>query len=88
MEPVVKHAFAGRFEFIPFEHDQAEHGPRGVVPADQPLAAHVTYAWGDRMVNLMAITPNGTPFGVTSVPLVQDDEATPIERYAAWMPLP
>lgn len=55
-------------------------------PNDQPLAAHVTYVWGDRMVNLMAITPNGTPFGVTSVTLVQDGDASPIERYCEWMP--
>jgi len=55
-------------------------------PNDQPLKADVTYVWGDRMVNLMAVTPNGTPFGVTSVTLVQDGDATPIERYAVWMP--
>ncbi len=55
-------------------------------PNDQPCAALVTYVWGDRMVNLMATTPNGVPYGVTSVTLVQDGDATPIERYATWMP--
>lgn len=55
-------------------------------PNDQPLKADVTYVWGDRMVNLMAVTPNGAPFGVTSVTLVQDGDAAPYERYATWMP--
>lgn len=54
-------------------------------PDDQPLAAHVTYVWGDRMVNLMAITPYGKPFGVTSVTLVQEGDPRPIEGYAEWM---
>lgn len=55
-------------------------------PNDQVLAAHVTYVWSDRLVNLMVITPNGTPFGVTSVQLVQDNDEGPSERYAEWMP--
>ena len=55
-------------------------------PNDQVLAAHVTYVWGDRMVNLMAITPNGAPFGVTSVTLVQDGDERPVERFCEWMP--
>ena len=55
-------------------------------PNDQPLKADVTYVWGDRMVNLMAVTPNGTPFGVTSVTLVQEGDPVPAERYAMWMP--
>jgi len=55
-------------------------------PDDQMFAAHVTYVWNDRMVNLMAITANGTPFGVTSVTLVQEGDANPIERFCMWMP--
>jgi hypothetical protein len=55
-------------------------------PNDQMLDAHITYVWTDRMVNLMAVTPNGTPFGVTSVTLVQEGDATPIERFCMWMP--
>jgi hypothetical protein len=55
-------------------------------PDGQPLAALVTYVWGDRMINLVAFTPNGAPHGITSVTLVQDGDATPIERYAEWMP--
>jgi hypothetical protein len=55
-------------------------------PNDQDRAALVTYVWGDRMVNLMATTPNGVPYGVTSVTLVQDGDPTPTDRYATWMP--
>jgi hypothetical protein len=55
-------------------------------PNDQMFDAHITYVWNDRMVNLMAVTPNGTPFGVTSVTLVQEGDASPIERFCVWMP--
>ena len=55
-------------------------------PNDQMLDAHITYVWNDRMVNLMASTPNGTPFGVTSVILVQDGDPVPTERFCMWMP--
>lgn len=55
-------------------------------PDGQPCAAIVTYVWGDRMVNLTAMTPNGAPYGVTSVTLVQEGDASPIERYCEWMP--
>jgi hypothetical protein len=55
-------------------------------PDDQCLPALVTYVWNTRMINLAAFTPSGVPFGVTSVILVQEGDATPIERYATWMP--
>jgi hypothetical protein len=55
-------------------------------PNDQACAALVTYVWGDHMVNLTVMTPNGVPYGVTSVTLVQEGEAHPIERYCEWMP--
>jgi hypothetical protein len=55
-------------------------------PNDMPLAAIVAYVWSARMINVVAITPNGTPYGVTSVQLVQDADATPTARYCTWMP--
>lgn len=55
-------------------------------PDDQLCAAIVVYVWGDRMVNLTVMTPNGAPYGVTSVTLVQDGDTAPLERYCEWMP--
>jgi hypothetical protein len=55
-------------------------------PNDQKLAAHVTYVWSDRTINIMAITPNGDPYGVRSVTLIQDGDPYPVDRYCEWMP--
>jgi hypothetical protein len=55
-------------------------------PTGQLCAAIITYVWDDRMVNLMATTPNGTSYGVTSVTLVQEGDPNPIERFCMWMP--
>jgi hypothetical protein len=55
-------------------------------PDAQPLAAIVSYVWGDRMVNLTAFTANGRPYGVTSVILVQEGDPVPADHYAEWMP--
>jgi hypothetical protein len=53
----------------------------------QPLAAIVTYVHGDRMVNLTVHDHNGVPYGVCSVPLVQEDDvARPGAFYCEWMP--
>lgn len=54
---------------------------------DQPLAAIVTYVWGDQMVNLTVFDQAGAPFSATSVKLLQDDEEKPVFGYfAEWMP--
>lgn len=54
---------------------------------DGPFAAHVSYVWNDRMVNLMVINANGAPFAETSVTLVQEGDETPDEGcYCEWMP--
>jgi hypothetical protein len=54
---------------------------------DRPLAAMVVHVWGDRMVNLVVFDSNGTPHGVTSVNLLQDDDRKPERGYfCAWMP--
>jgi hypothetical protein len=67
-------------------HPDADQRIKGE-PNDQVCAALVTYVWGDHRVNLTVMTPNGAPYGVTNVTLVQeDDEAHPIERYCEWMP--
>lgn len=51
-----------------------------------PLAAHVCKVWSDCMVNLMAISEEGSPFSETSVRLIQDNEEAPASNYCCWMP--
>jgi hypothetical protein len=55
-------------------------------PGTHPLAAHISYVHGPRMINIMAISPNGQSFGVTSVALLQDDDPEPEGRFCVWMP--
>ena len=53
----------------------------------QPLAAIVTYVWGDRMINLTVFDQGGTPLSCTSVTLLQDnDPRLEAGYYAQWMP--
>lgn len=53
----------------------------------QPEAALVTFVHDDRCINVGGFNANGTPFGETSVILLQDDDAAPDNgRYAEWMP--
>lgn len=52
----------------------------------EPCAALVTRVWGDRCINIAAFDANGTPFGFTSVRLLQgDDVAREGEMHAKWM---
>lgn len=54
--------------------------------AAQPLTAHIVHVWNDRLVNVAVFDSNGWPFQVTSVTLLQDDDATPgLGRYCEWM---
>jgi hypothetical protein len=48
--------------------------------------AHIAKVNDDGTLNLMVIAPDGYPYGVQSVPLVQDDEDKPSSAYAEWMP--
>lgn len=53
----------------------------------QKLAAMITYVWNNRMVNLVAFSPDGQPRGATSVTLLQDDDVpSELGYYAEWMP--
>lgn len=53
---------------------------------EQPMAAHVTYVWNDRMINVMVIDPNGRSHPRTSVILLQDDDAKPDrQNFCTWM---
>lgn len=53
----------------------------------QPLAATVVHVWGDRLVNLQVLGADGKAYQVTSVVLLQDDDAAPVNGfYAQWMP--
>ncbi|MGF6697629.1 hypothetical protein OKW38_002241 [Paraburkholderia sp. MM5496-R1] len=52
-----------------------------------PLAAIVAHVHSDRLVNLAVFDANGVTHSRTSVPLLQDDEAVPVNGYyAEWMP--
>lgn len=65
----------GGFDSIT-QHDKAK-----------PLAAMIAHVWNDRMVNLIVFDSNGQPHGRTSVPLMQDGDATDQPgAYCEWMP--
>lgn len=52
-----------------------------------PMDATVVYVWNDRMVNLAARDHNGSPFSITSVPLLQEGDLAPRHTaYCEWMP--
>jgi len=53
----------------------------------QPCNASVAYVWNDRMVNLTVSDHYGKSFNMTSVQLLQDDDAAPANGYfCSWMP--
>lgn len=52
----------------------------------QPLAAIITYAHSDRLVNLAVFDANGKHFARTSVTLVQPDDEAPAGAHCRWMP--
>lgn len=55
--------------------------------SDQPFAAIVTYAFGDRMINLTVFDHAGNVETHTSVQLAQEDDPVPTQGgYAQWMP--
>lgn len=65
--------------FTPYADAENYHG-------DQPMAAIVTYVFGDRMVNLAVFDHNGNSKPYTSVTLVQEGDPRPDGRFAEWMP--
>jgi hypothetical protein len=58
----------------------------GSLDITQPEAAFITKVWSDRLINVGGFNANGTPFGETSVPLLQDDDPATLGPYAEWMP--
>lgn len=68
--------------------------PGTTLPADfllidgkQPCNASIAYVWSDRLVNLTVSDHYGKSFNLTSVQLLQDDDARPAAGYfAEWMP--
>lgn len=53
----------------------------------QPYPAFVAFVHSDTMINVGGFNDGGTPFGNTSVPLLQDDQPAPASGpYAEWMP--
>lgn len=64
-------------------------GVEGLTANDSftPMDATVVYVWHDRMVNLAARDHNGSPFSITSVPLLQEGDVAPRDTaYCEWMP--
>jgi len=54
---------------------------------ENPMAAIVAKVHDDRLVNLMAISPEGHPHPRPSVPLLQDDDKPDgRSEWCAWMP--
>lgn len=62
------------------------HRLRESLDIKQPEVGFVTYVWNDRMINVAGFNSNGDPFKLTSLTLVQDDEAKPEGSFATWMP--
>lgn len=63
------------------------HNRAGSLDLSQPEAALLCFVHGDRGVNVGGFDANGTPFGLCSVPLLQDDDTAPrFGPYATWMP--
>jgi len=59
----------------------------GYDPVSQPFAAIVTFAFGDRMINLTAFDHAGNVETHTSVQLAQEGDPVPTHGgYAQWMP--
>lgn len=61
--------------------------PTDTLDIRQPEVGLVTYVHTDsRYINVAGFNSNGTPFALTSLWLVQDDEAKPEGNFACWMP--
>ena len=58
----------------------------GSIDPRQPEACFVTFVHTDRCINVGGFNANGTPFGETSVQLLQDDDAAHGAMCAEWMP--
>lgn len=60
--------------------------PYDTLDIKQPEVGLVTYVHGDCCINVAGFNRNGTPFSLTSLTLVQDDEPKPMGNFACWMP--
>lgn len=60
--------------------------PYDTLDIKQPEVGLVTYVHSDRCINVAGFNSNGTPFSLTSLTLVQDDEPKPEGNFACWMP--
>lgn len=59
--------------------------PGGNIPGD-PFAAIITRVHSDISVNITAFSPDGIPFGRTSVRLKQPENRNVEGAYCEWMP--
>jgi hypothetical protein len=56
---------------------------------EQPLAAIITYVQNPQVINVCAFLPDGKPWPMQSVTLVQDSgdsDVNAVKPYAVWMP--
>lgn len=84
MSTVIKPTVGRMVWYRPNENDQTGPVPMFRV-GDQPLMAHVTAVWSERMVNLLVTDSIGRQFQVTSVQLLQPGDSAPNGgRFAAW----
>lgn len=60
--------------------------PKDTMDINQPEVGLITYVHGDRCINVAGFNANGAPFAITSLTLLQDDDAKPEYSFAAWMP--
>jgi hypothetical protein len=60
--------------------------PTDSLDIKQPEVGFVIYVWNDHLINVAGFNRNGTPFSLTSLALVQDDEPKPEGNFACWMP--
>lgn len=60
--------------------------PEGESPNQKPQAAIVVGVQGTRLVNLMAFSYWGEPATHLDVPVIQEGDPKPRQRYATWMP--
>lgn len=60
--------------------------PRDTTDIKQPEVGFVTYVHSDRCINVKGFNANGVDFFLSSLTLLQDDDAKPEANFACWMP--
>ena len=53
---------------------------------EQPFAAMVAHVWTPTCINVGGFDPNGNPFNMTRVVLIQEEGEVPAGPHCRWMP--